>query len=462
MQGIVAYGSYLPRYRLQRSALAATLGVPAGRGARTVASHDEDPTTMAVEASRIAVGDAPVPPASLWFATSRAPYLDKTNATSIAAALQCDAHVGAYDVGGALRSSFAALRAGASAGEPSLVALADMRFGLPGSDEEAGGGDAAAAFVFGDADPIATIAGTASVSREFMDRWRAEGAVGPSKWDERWSAGIHGDLMQAAAEEALKRAEIDASDVDHLVVSSAHRRAASAVARAFGQEVLIGNRLDRVGYAGVADPGLGLVEALAAAEPDQVILLVVGADGADAMVLRTTAAIAERPRRPLDDRPGIDVDVARYHTWRGLLRREPPRRPEPTPPASPPSARNEHWKFGFVASECGSCGARHMPPQRVCQHCHAIDQMSEVSLRDSVATVRTFTVDHLAFSLSPPTVVAVLDFDGGGRYPCQLADVEAGDVHVGMQVQMTYRVLDVARNGARNYFWKARPITTED
>ena len=462
MQGIVAYGGYLPRYRLQRSALGATLGMPVGRGARTVASHDEDPTTMAVEASRIAVGDAPVAPASVWFATSRAPYLDKTNATGIGAALQLDAHIGAYDVGGALRSSYAALRAASSSAEPALAALADVRFGLPGSDEEAWGGDGAAAFLFGDTDPIAAIASTASVSREFMDRWRAEGEAGPTKWDERWSVGIHGDLMQAAADEALKRAAVDASDVDHLVVSSAHRRAVTAVTRSFGPDVLIGNRLDEVGYAGVADPGLGLVEALAAAGRDQVILLLVGADGADAMVLRTTAAIAAHPRRPLDSQPGIDVEVARYHTWRGLLRREPPRRPEPTPPASPPSARNEQWKFGFIASECASCGARHMPPHRVCQHCHAVDQMAPVSLRDSVATVRTFTIDHLAFSLSPPTVVAVLDFEGGGRYPCQIADVEAGDVHVGMQVQMTYRVLDVARNGARNYFWKARPLTTED
>ena len=53
--GIVAYGGYVPTYRLDRAAITAALGTGGGRGQRAVASFDEDTTSMAVEAARIAL-----------------------------------------------------------------------------------------------------------------------------------------------------------------------------------------------------------------------------------------------------------------------------------------------------------------------------------------------------------------------------------------------------------------------
>ena len=52
-----------------------------------------------------------------------------------------------------------------------------MRTGLPGGADERDGGDAAAAFFFGDAAPvIAEIVAQASATGEFLDRWRLPGA----------------------------------------------------------------------------------------------------------------------------------------------------------------------------------------------------------------------------------------------------------------------------------------------
>jgi uncharacterized OB-fold protein len=78
-------------------------------------------------------------------------------------------------------------------------------------------------------------------------------------------------------------------------------------------------------------------------------------------------------------------------------------------------------------------------------------------MADIPATIATFTVDRLAYSPSPPVVFAVVDFDGGGRMPCELTDVDPGDVHIGDRVEMTFRRLYTA-DGIANYFWKARPI----
>src|SRR5262245_36086703 len=129
MTGIVSYGVYLPSWRMARSAIGATLGSGGGKGTRSVASYDEDTTSMGVEAGRIALAGAPEAsaPSDLWFATTVPAYLDKTNATAIHAALALPSSVGAFDVNGAARSAVAAcVAAGATGG---LAILSDMPTG---------------------------------------------------------------------------------------------------------------------------------------------------------------------------------------------------------------------------------------------------------------------------------------------------------------------------------------------
>ena len=55
MRGIVSWGAYLPYWRLDRSQIAAFVGQGGGSGTRTVASFDEDPVTLGVEAGRNAL-----------------------------------------------------------------------------------------------------------------------------------------------------------------------------------------------------------------------------------------------------------------------------------------------------------------------------------------------------------------------------------------------------------------------
>jgi uncharacterized OB-fold protein len=97
-----------------------------------------------------------------------------------------------------------------------------------------------------------------------------------------------------------------------------------------------------------------------------------------------------------------------------------------------------------------------MPPTRVCLSCHAIDQMQPERLADVPGTVATFTIDHVAFSVSPPVVGVIVDFDGGGRYRCEMTDVVASELSIGDRVSMTFRRVWTAQ-GVHNYFWKARP-----
>ena len=177
MRGLVAYGTYVPYFRLDRKAIAAALGAPSGSGTRAVASYDEDTTSLGVEAARAALRVAPgLRPEAVYFATAMPAYLDKTNATAIHAALGLDGAALACDMAGSVRSGAGALRAALQGGGPTLVVLSDIRTGLPGGGDERAGGDGAAALLVADdsrelpalAEPVAH----ASATAEFLERWR--------------------------------------------------------------------------------------------------------------------------------------------------------------------------------------------------------------------------------------------------------------------------------------------------
>ena len=78
-------------------------------------------------------------------------------------------------------------------------------------------------------------------------------------------------------------------------------------------------------------------------------------------------------------------------------------------------------------------------------------------MADAVGEIVTVTVDRLAYSPSPPVVFAVVDFEGVGRMPVELADVDPDGVAIGDPFEMTFRRLNSA-DGIHNYFWKARPV----
>jgi 3-hydroxy-3-methylglutaryl CoA synthase/uncharacterized OB-fold protein len=425
--GIVSYGTYLPRYRL--------------RGDRVVASFDEDATTMGVAAASAAVGDEPI--GALYFASTTPAYADKANATAVHAALGLPRQVFAADLVGSARSAVAAFRS--AAGSNGLAVLADLRVGRPGSSDERDGADAAAAFVFGDHNVIAEVIGYASATSEFLDRWRAPGGLG-AQWEERFGFEQYLPLIESV------RTDIGIDSPDHVVVVSPNTAVRKWARRT--------HATSPIGHAGAADLGVALAHALDRLGPGETALVISAADGCDAIAVCATERITTRrqPVAVIDQlSAGAEVDYLTYLTWRGLVDREPPRRPEPDRVAAPAAAREVAWKFGFTGDRCTKCGFVQLPPARVCKHCAAIDAMEPVTMAHSAGTVATFTVDRLAYSPAPPVIEAVVDFDGGGRYTLEVADGAAGAIAVGTRVGLSFRLLHSA-GGVHNYFWKARVL----
>lgn len=466
--GVTGYGVYLPLWRLQRADIGATLGTPGGRGTRAVAGCDEDSTSMGVEAGMAAL-DCGQSPTGLVFATATPGYADKSNAAIIHAALALESATPAYDFAGAPRSGMGAMAAAAdaaAAGRATLAVLSDVRTGLPGSADEREGGDGAAAVLFGGGESVlAEVLGRGSASAEFLDRWRVPGETASRVWEERFAEGIYCELAADAVNAALKDSGLTMGEIDRVGVAGLHRRSVGAVTKSLATEAAVVDDLAAsVGATGTAQSGILLATALDAAMADENILIIALGDGADALILRTTSALEEyRERRTAPSvadqlNYSCSVDYPRFLTWRGLLRREAPRRPDPDRPAAPPSARNSSWKFGLAASRCLDCGTRHMPAIRVCRTCHSVDRMQRQRIAREHGTVATYQADLLAYTLNPPLIGAAVDFAEGGRMMCEITDADPTTLKIGDPVEMTFRRLYTTVDGVHNYFWKARPV----
>jgi hydroxymethylglutaryl-CoA synthase len=426
MRGILSAAAYVPFRRLQRAEIRTVMGSGGGSGTRSVASFDEDTTTMAVEACRLVQGT----PDQLWFATANPAYLDKTNAAAIHAALRFDGAVPALDFGGAIRSGIGALKAGLNGNGTTLVASSDIRTGLPTSTDESQGGDAAAAALIGEGDVLAELIGEASITHEFVERWRTPGDNRSKTWEDRFGEAMYLPLAEEAWNAALKSADLTVDQIDIATIAGMHARSVQRFARQLKQLQSF-DVAATVGNAGIAQAQLLLTQALETAQPNQVVALISLADGADVLLFKIHKTSTPKRTVAQQIETAKDVPYARFLSWRGMITPEPPNRPEPARVSAPAAERADDWKFGLSND-------------------HA-------QLADERGTIVTFTVDRLAYSPSPPVVFAIVDFDNGQRLPLELTDVDPDELSVGDKVEMTFRKLSTA-DGIHNYFWKARPV----
>src|SRR5258707_6943217 len=86
-----------------------------------------------------------------------------------------------------------------------------------------------------------------------------------------------------------------------------------------------------------------------------------------------------------------------------------------------------------------------------------VDDVQRAPVADVQGSIALLPIDRIAYSPSAPVAFAVVDWDGGGRLPVELTDVDAATLQMGDRVEMTFRKLFTS-DEIHNYFWKARPV----
>ena len=435
--GIRAAATYVPRYRLSAAGIREA-GRSGGRGSRSLAGHDEDSLTMAVEAARRLPAALLDDVETVVFCTTSPPYLVKNNATAAHAALGLPSTVPAYDLGGAVRSVVGALL---TARPGTLLLAADVATARPGGPTELDHGDGAVAVLIGAEDSDVVLTRHEHVSEELLDIWRLPEQPSPSVAEDRFPVSRYLPMAERLG------AGLDGAD--RVVVSGPSARAVAAVRKVASAWGKVSPPRD-TGFTGAADLLSQVVGAVAGADAGTTVAALSVSDGADLLVLDV-----RQPPAFVDHRvEGIEPPYLTALTWRGTVSPQPPRRPEPGVVSAPAAARGAPWKYGLRAATCLDCGHVSTPPQLVCVRCRSQRHSDPVDLTRAEPTIRTFSVDRLAYSLAPPLVAAVVGFEGGARLEIELTDTDPEQLAVGRRLRMTFRRRH-SSGGVHNYAWKA-------
>ena len=226
-----------------------------------------------------------------------------------------------------------------------------------------------------------------------------------------------------------------------------------------------------MGESGVAHPLVMLVNALEEAAPGQKILVVGFGQGADAILVETTDALAKLPKRT-----GINGHLARrleetnynkFLSFNELINSEHGLRAEVDRQSGMTTLyRNKDMILGLVGGKCTKCGTLQYPKTAVCvnPNCEAFHTQEDHSFAEMTGKMNSYTADSLTYSADPPAYYGMVQFDEGGRMMIDFTDVTPGaKLDVGLPMRMMFRVKDYdGKRGFRRYFWKAAPIEAGD
>jgi hydroxymethylglutaryl-CoA synthase len=478
--GILSYGAYIPRKRLQRAAIHATnkwfAGGLAGlaKGEKAIANWDEDAITMAVEAARDALtGVDRATVATISLASTTLPFIDRLNSGVVKEALTLSDGTAALDLSGSQRAATSgliqALAAAKGGAAPHLALASELRLSSPASENEMVQGDAAAGVLIGSGETIATFLGSHSTTIDFVDHYRSAGMAFDYGWESRWirDEGYTG-LTVSALTGAFAALEIDPAGIDRFIFPVTLKGVAEGIAKKAGikAEAVVDRLAASVGDSGVAHPFLLLAAALEEAQAGETILLVGFGQGVDVLLFQATGKAASLPtRRGVKGslaRGAKDENYARWLFHRGNLKLERGMRAE-IDEKQPGTTlwRNRKAVLGLVGGRCTKTGTVQFPKSDISVNPNdrAAHTQEDYPLAEKTARIVTYTADSLTYSPAPPSYYGMIDFDGGGRMMAEITDCAAEDVEVGRELAMMFRIKAVdERRDFTKYFWKAVPV----
>lgn len=479
MPGLLAFGGYVPRLRLQRKAMVDANkwfnpGLAGhGKGERAICNWDEDAVTMAVAAVRDCLGEGAAPAIdAVYLASTSLPFQDRQCATLLATALDLPEGLETLDVTTSQRAGTSALLTGlrraAGGGGAVLLAASEHRRTKGASALELLYGDGAAALLLGAGDGVAKLLASHAVSDDFVDHFRGENEAFDYQWEERWIRDEgYMKIVPRTLEALARKAGITGADIAHFILPCIFPGVPQAIAKRAGipDAAVRDNLQANLGNTGAAHAVVMLVHALQQAKPGEKILVLGFGQGCDALLFETTPALAT-----LSPRAGIagalakgraETNYGRFLAFNNLVVQDGGMRAE-IDRNTPLSMlyRNRDMLTSFIGGRCTKCGTRQYPKSHICvnPNCGAMDTQEDAPFANTGASIVTWSADWLTYTPDPPAHYGMIQFDGGGRMMADFTDVETGSFDVGSKMRMVFRVreYDKAR-GFRKYFWKATP-----
>jgi 3-hydroxy-3-methylglutaryl CoA synthase/NAD(P)-dependent dehydrogenase (short-subunit alcohol dehydrogenase family)/putative sterol carrier protein len=485
MSGIIAYGAYIPRLRLDRMSIFQGIGwlapavITVAQGERSFCNWDEDAITMAVAAAKdCLIGMDKRKVEALYLASTTLPFKDRLNAGVVSTALNLKQNILALDMTSSLKAGTTSIVAALESikseeKDQILVTATDMRETKAASHYEMWFGDGAAALLLGNDNVIAKYVGSHSITMDFVSHYRTSGRQYDYTWEERWVRDEgYGKIIPQAIEGLLSKLGLTIDDIQKLVYPCLFTRTHGQIARSLGAgpEIVLDNMHEVCGETGAAHPLVMLVRALEDAEPGDRIIVAGFGQGCDAICFEVTENIHNLPPREavrgsLENRKQVN-NYFKFLKFRNLITTEEGIRAEaPSQTALSTLWRKREMVLGLVGGKCTKCGTPQFPKMDICVNpeCAATHSQEDYEFADIPAAIMSYTGDMLAVSEDPPAIYGMVQFEGGGRLMADFSDCELGDLKVGLPVKMVFRrhAVDPER-GFIGYFWKAVPLVTAD
>lgn len=462
---IVGVGAYAPRFRLPASAVRDALGTFQARGVESVAvpDADEDPVTMAAEASEralAAAGEASDDVDALFLASTTLPYEERAETARLASLLGVPQTARTAQFGASTAAGGEALDAALDADGVTLVVAADAPSGAPDEAFGHAAGAGAGAVV------VAPSEGRERTA-DVVDRASYVATYPGTRFRERGSEtttglGVTTYDRQAYRETVVGAVEAlgGASDPDAAVLQAPDGdlpfRATGSL-EVDAAAVSAGTVAADVGDAGAASAFLGLAAAFDAANRD--VLFVPYGSGGTAHAFRVEAASHVPVRVTVEgDR---DLDFAAAERRQGAF--------DSGVPAGggayvsvPSFRRTLPQRHRLVAGRCRACEALAFPPEGACRDCNSREGYEDVAL-SGTGTVEAVTT--ISQGGAPPEFVpqqaragayasAIVAFEGPGdetvSAPVQVVLADDDAPAIGDSVVAVPRVL-YDQEGVRRY-----------
>jgi hydroxymethylglutaryl-CoA synthase len=310
--GIVGYGAYVPRYRIQAEEIGR---VWAGEGdglpikEKSVPGLDEDTATMAIEAARNALarsgGVDPREIRAVWIGSESHPYAVKPTGTIVAEAIGATPATLGADLEFACKAGSEAVQmavalVGSGMARYALAGGLDTAQGRPGDALEYTAAAGGAVFIIGPAgESLAVLEGSFSFATDTPDFWRRPYQHFPRHGSRFTGEPAYFRHVQGAAEAILEAMACEPQDFAYVVFHQPNAKFPMQVARQLGfrreqyepglLSPVIGNT-----YAGSSLIGLSAILDIARAGERVLVVSYGSGAGSDAFVWTITEAVAAR------------------------------------------------------------------------------------------------------------------------------------------------------------------------